>query len=134
MEAEGKKLCCCHVATPGVASEGEGASGVVFVGPCDRVSNNGGISAKERQVVFPEGRSVVSRAPEHCCWKARPLHRIVNGDEGANGAMLRAISQSLRKSRTPHGGEASGVPQREECREHSASVLLLEKRGHCIGS
>jgi hypothetical protein len=48
------------------------------------------------------------------------------GDEGANGAMLRAFGQSLRKSRTPHEGEASGVPWREKCREQSAGGLLLE--------
>jgi hypothetical protein len=52
----------------------------------------------------------------------------VSGDEGANGAMLRAFDQSLRKSRTPREGEASGVPQREKCSEQSASALLLESK------
>ncbi|KAI5794242.1 hypothetical protein FPQ18DRAFT_304645 [Pyronema domesticum] len=114
MEAEGKKLCCCSVTTPGVVSKG-------------------GLPAQERQVVFPGGRSVVSRAPVHC-WKVRPLHRIMNRVKGANRAMLRAIGQGQRKSRTLHEGEESGVPQREKCREQSASALLVEKQGCRIGS
>ncbi|KAI5794244.1 hypothetical protein FPQ18DRAFT_425285 [Pyronema domesticum] len=117
----------CREESAGVLSRGERGRRI------RSVSNKGGICAKERQVVFPEGRSVVSRAPVHCCWKARPLHQIVYGDEGANGALLRAIGQSLRKSGTPRGGEASGVPRREECMEQSASALLLEKRGRRIG-
>jgi hypothetical protein len=58
----------------------------------------------------------------------------VSEDEGANGAMLRAFGQSLRKSRTPREGEASGVPQREKCSQQSAGALLLEKRGRRVGS
>jgi hypothetical protein len=50
----------------------------------------------------------------------------MSGNEGANGAILRAFVQSLRKSRTPYEGEASGVPRREECSGQSASALLLK--------
>jgi hypothetical protein len=43
------------------------------VGPCDRLSNKVGLCAKERQVVFPGGRSVVSRAPVRCCWESEAI-------------------------------------------------------------
>jgi hypothetical protein len=51
-------------------SEDEGANGVLLFGPHDRVSNKGELCAKGRQVVFPGGRSVVSRALVCCCWKS----------------------------------------------------------------
>jgi hypothetical protein len=51
-----------------IVSEDEGASRAVLFGPHDRVCNEGELCAKERQVVFPGGRGVVSRAPLRCCW------------------------------------------------------------------
>jgi hypothetical protein len=56
----------------------------------------------------------------------RLLHQFISGDEGANRAMLRVFHQSLRKSRTPHEGEASSVPQRETCSGQSTGMLLLK--------
>jgi hypothetical protein len=53
-----------------IVSEDEGANGAVLFGPRNRVSNKGELCAKGRQVVFPGGRSVVSRAPVSCCWKS----------------------------------------------------------------
>jgi hypothetical protein len=51
-----------------IISEDEEVSGAVLFGPRDRVSNKGELCVKERQVVFPGGRNVVSRVPVCCCW------------------------------------------------------------------
>jgi hypothetical protein len=53
-----------------IVSEDKGVNGAVLFGPHNRVSNKGELCAKGRQVVFPGGRSVVSRVPVHCCWKS----------------------------------------------------------------
>jgi hypothetical protein len=55
-----------------IVSKDEGASRAV-VGPCDRVSNKGELCVKERQVVFPGGRSIVSRAPVCCCRESEAM-------------------------------------------------------------
>jgi hypothetical protein len=56
-----------------IISEDKGANGVVLFGPHDRVSNKGEIYMKERQVVFPGGRNVVSRVPVCCCWESEAI-------------------------------------------------------------
>jgi hypothetical protein len=53
-----------------IISKEEGVNGAVLFGPHNRVCNKGELCVKGRQVVFPRGRSVVSRAPVHCCWKS----------------------------------------------------------------
>jgi hypothetical protein len=56
-----------------IVSRDEEVSRAVFIGPCDRVSNKGGLCIKERQVVFMGGRGVVSRVLVYCCWKSKAI-------------------------------------------------------------
>jgi hypothetical protein len=53
--------------------QGQRSERSCVVGPCDRVSNKGELCAKERQVVFPGGRSILSRVPVHCCGESEAV-------------------------------------------------------------
>jgi hypothetical protein len=56
-----------------IISEDKGVSRAVLFGPRDRVSNKGELCAKERRVVFPGGRSVVSRVLVRYCWESEAI-------------------------------------------------------------
>jgi hypothetical protein len=71
-----RALVCCCWESRAIAldhKQGQRSKWSYFIGPCDRVSNKGELCAKERQVVFARGRSVVSRAPVHCCWESEAV-------------------------------------------------------------
>jgi hypothetical protein len=53
--------------------QGQRSEQSYVVGPYNRVSNKGELCMKERQVVFPRGRSVVSRAPVCCCRESKAI-------------------------------------------------------------
>jgi hypothetical protein len=50
----------------------------------------------------------------------------------AVGLCYWSLQQSIQQRRTLSEGEASGIPQREKCREQSTGRLLLEKQGRCL--
>jgi hypothetical protein len=92
-----------------IVSEDEGASGAVLFGPRDRVSNKGELCAKERQVVFPGGRSVLSRVPVRCCWKSG----AITSDRREERRSERSCVEGLRSG-------TSGRNQTEELKEGEA--------------